>query len=202
MVVQQGSEGTVTLERPRVRTSDVLSDNAKSFEDLLLSPALISSLKLSGFTQPSPVQQSAIPLGRIGSDLIVQAKSGTGKTVAFAVICLLRVKVAVTLPQVGWMWCPPASLSSPVPWASCQPNQVSSRFPRLHYFGLHTWYAHCMTHSQTQDQAKTGQNICNPVRVYCGNVQKEYLGISPLVCPSVPQMYETQYGTDTDALYI
>lgn len=113
MVVQQGSEGAVPLERSRVRTSDVLSDNAKSFEDLLLSPALISSLKLSGFTQPSPVQQSAIPLGRIGSDLIVQAKSGTGKTVAFAVICLLRVKAAVTLPQVSWVWCSPEHEKDP-----------------------------------------------------------------------------------------
>ncbi|MEW5310630.1 MAG: hypothetical protein WDW38_002409 [Sanguina aurantia] len=99
MALDSESLGLAPTERPRVRTSDVLSDNAKSFEDLLLSPALISSLKLSGFTQPSPVQQSAIPLGRIGSDLIVQAKSGTGKTVAFAVICLLRVKAAVTLPQ-------------------------------------------------------------------------------------------------------
>lgn len=101
MALDKESVGLAPAERPRVRTSDVLSDNAKSFEDLLLSPALISSLKLSGFTQPSPVQQSAIPLGRIGSDLIVQAKSGTGKTVAFAVICLLRVKAAVSLPQVS-----------------------------------------------------------------------------------------------------
>jgi ATP-dependent RNA helicase DDX20 len=37
----------------------------------------------------------------MGSDLIVQAKSGTGKTVTFAVICLERVKVEVKATQVG-----------------------------------------------------------------------------------------------------
>ena len=36
-------------------------------------------LNLSGFTIPSPVQRAAIPLGRLGADLVVQAKSG-GRT--------------------------------------------------------------------------------------------------------------------------
>lgn len=66
---------------------------------------LIHSLAAAGFQTPSPVQQAAIPLGRLGSDLIVQAKSGTGKTVTFAVICLERVKLEVAAVQVraGYM---------------------------------------------------------------------------------------------------
>jgi ATP-dependent RNA helicase DDX20 len=37
------------------------------------------------------VQRAAIPLGRTGADLVVQAKSGTGKTITFGAILLERV---------------------------------------------------------------------------------------------------------------
>uniref|UniRef100_F7ALE3 Probable ATP-dependent RNA helicase DDX20 n=1 Tax=Equus caballus TaxID=9796 RepID=F7ALE3_HORSE len=45
-------------------------------------------LRAAGFERPSPVQLKAIPLGRCGFDLIVQAKSGTGKTCVFSTIAL------------------------------------------------------------------------------------------------------------------
>ena len=82
----------------RERTADVQAD--KTFSDLALPTEMVQALAACGFDRPSPVQQAAIPLGRTGSDLIVQAKSGTGKTAVFAVICLLRLKKDVTSPQV------------------------------------------------------------------------------------------------------
>ena len=56
-------------------------------------------LNLSGFTIPSPVQRAAIPLGRLGADLVVQAKSGTGKTVTFGAILCERVDRSSAYPQ-------------------------------------------------------------------------------------------------------
>lgn len=50
--------------------------------------------------RPSPVQTAAIPLGRLGADLIVQAKAGTGKTLVFGTICLEKLQPEVALPQV------------------------------------------------------------------------------------------------------
>lgn len=86
---------------PRARTQDVVAhEDGRTFEDLLLPAPLIASLQKAGFTRPSPVQQAALPLGRLGSDLIVQAKSGTGKTVVFAIICLERVKLSQSTTQV------------------------------------------------------------------------------------------------------
>jgi ATP-dependent RNA helicase DDX20 len=84
-------------QQARWRSEDVQSD--KTFVDLGLPAALTNALSACGFTRPSPVQQAAIPLGRLGSDLIVQAKSGTGKTVVFAVIILERVKTAENFLQ-------------------------------------------------------------------------------------------------------
>lgn len=70
---------------------------------LLITARWISVLPLAaaaGFVKPSPVQAAAIPLGLVGCDLIVQAKSGTGKTVCFGTISLLRVHPGVAQPQV------------------------------------------------------------------------------------------------------
>eukprot|EP00879_Flechtneria_rotunda_P028089 GHRR01030167.1.p1 GENE.GHRR01030167.1~~GHRR01030167.1.p1 ORF type:complete len:147 (+),score=18.92 GHRR01030167.1:79-519(+) len=82
----------------RYRTSDVQSD-ACSFNDLLLPAPLVNALTAAGLVRPSPVQNAAIPIGRVGTDLIVQAKSGTGKTAVFAVILLEKVSVDVPTPQ-------------------------------------------------------------------------------------------------------
>lgn len=84
----------------RYRTSDVESD-ASSFADLLLPAPLVQALAAAGFERPSPVQKLAIPLGLVGTDLIVQAKSGTGKTCVFAVIALQSIQADVPTPQVG-----------------------------------------------------------------------------------------------------
>ncbi|ELT95649.1 hypothetical protein CAPTEDRAFT_110471 [Capitella teleta] len=70
------------------RTHDVLSGETVDFPGLLLSAPVLKGLKEAGFERPSPIQLKTIPLGRCGLDLIVQAKSGTGKTCVFAVIAL------------------------------------------------------------------------------------------------------------------
>ncbi|KAM4044928.1 putative ATP-dependent RNA helicase DDX20 isoform 1-T2 [Anomaloglossus baeobatrachus] len=74
----------------RPRTGDVLQgpDEAADFSSLLLSRPVLEGLEAAGFTKPSPIQSKAIPLGRCGLDLIVQAKSGTGKTCVFSTVAL------------------------------------------------------------------------------------------------------------------
>ncbi|XP_029910747.1 putative ATP-dependent RNA helicase DDX20 [Myripristis murdjan] len=72
----------------RKRTDDVLLSEGIDFGSLLLSPAVLQGLAAAGFQKPSPIQLKAIPLGRCGLDLIVQAKSGTGKTCVFCTIAL------------------------------------------------------------------------------------------------------------------
>ncbi|NXA39592.1 DDX20 helicase, partial [Eudromia elegans] len=71
------------------RTRDVLVPGGPcDFGSLLLSAPVLAGLQAAGFQRPSPVQLKAIPLGRCGLDLIVQAKSGTGKTCVFSTIAL------------------------------------------------------------------------------------------------------------------
>ncbi|KAL8179119.1 UNVERIFIED_CONTAM: DEAD (Asp-Glu-Ala-Asp) box polypeptide 20 [Gekko kuhli] len=72
-----------------LRTRDVfVPEGPEDFGSLLLSAPVLEGLRAAGFLRPSPVQLKAIPLGRCGLDLIVQAKSGTGKTCVFSTIAL------------------------------------------------------------------------------------------------------------------
>eukprot|EP00884_Botryococcus_braunii_P020562 jgi/Botrbrau1/718/Bobra.160_2s0041.1 len=86
------------MMQSRARTSDV-RPAAESFAELLLPGWLLKGLNDAGFLQPSPVQEAAIPQARCGADLVVQAKSGTGKTAVFGVVAAERVDVDNPNPQ-------------------------------------------------------------------------------------------------------
>jgi ATP-dependent RNA helicase RhlE len=55
-----------------------------TFDDLRLIDPLLRALKSEGYTQPTPIQQQAIPQVAAGKDLLGVAQTGTGKTAAFA----------------------------------------------------------------------------------------------------------------------
>ncbi|HLA31995.1 MAG TPA: DEAD/DEAH box helicase [Pseudomonas sp.] len=62
-----------------------------SFASLGLSEALVRAVESAGYTQPTPVQQRAIPAALQGRDLMVAAQTGTGKTGGFALPILERL---------------------------------------------------------------------------------------------------------------
>ena len=55
------------------------------FEDLSLSKSIQRAVFEEGYTEPTPIQQQAIPVILEGRDLIGCAQTGTGKTGAFAI---------------------------------------------------------------------------------------------------------------------
>jgi ATP-dependent RNA helicase RhlE len=62
-----------------------------SFEALGLSEALVRAVTDLGYTQPTPIQQQAIPAVLAGGDLMAGAQTGTGKTAAFVLPILQRL---------------------------------------------------------------------------------------------------------------
>lgn len=55
----------------------------KSFEELGLSEKTLAAVCDMGYTEPTPVQEQAIPLVLEGRDIVAAAQTGTGKTAAF-----------------------------------------------------------------------------------------------------------------------
>lgn len=63
------------------------------FSALALPPALVENLHSLGYSQMTPIQAAALPILLQGHDLIAQAQTGSGKTAAFALGILARLKV-------------------------------------------------------------------------------------------------------------
>lgn len=55
-----------------------------NFNELGLDPSILKALHEAGYTEPTPIQQKAIPPALSGRDLLGCAQTGTGKTAAFA----------------------------------------------------------------------------------------------------------------------
>ena len=62
-----------------------------SFSALPLPPATLENLQRLGYAAMTPIQAAALPLALAGNDLIAQAKTGSGKTAAFALALLANL---------------------------------------------------------------------------------------------------------------
>lgn len=63
----------------------------RSFDELPLSPALLANLKQLNYLTMTPIQAASLPIALAGHDLIAQAKTGSGKTAAFALSLLTKL---------------------------------------------------------------------------------------------------------------
>ena len=64
---------------------------AHQFQTLPLSPATLANLAQLGYLEMTPIQAATLPAALAGQDLIAQAKTGSGKTAAFALALLARL---------------------------------------------------------------------------------------------------------------
>ncbi|MGE5189242.1 MAG: DEAD/DEAH box helicase [Gemmatimonadota bacterium] len=63
-----------------------------SFEELGLGPEILSAVKAQNYLVPTPIQERAIPLVLEGRDVMGCAQTGTGKTAAFALPIIERLR--------------------------------------------------------------------------------------------------------------
>jgi ATP-dependent RNA helicase RhlE len=63
-----------------------------SFTSLGLSPDLLRTVEEEGYQEPTPVQERAIPFVLEGRDVLAAAQTGTGKTAAFTLPILDRLR--------------------------------------------------------------------------------------------------------------
>lgn len=92
---------TVEIDVQRTNKDSPLY-SVKSFEELNLPKPLLEGIYAMGFTKPSKIQETALPilLAQSPQNLIAQSQSGTGKTAAFLLASLSRVDTTQAYPQV------------------------------------------------------------------------------------------------------
>ena len=62
-----------------------------SFSSLPLNPAMLTNLQRLGYLTMTPIQAASLPAALLGKDIIAQAKTGSGKTAAFALALLANL---------------------------------------------------------------------------------------------------------------
>lgn len=69
------------------------TDKADSlnFHDMELDERLQKAIAKLGWTEPSPIQEAAIPLMLEGRDVLIKARTGSGKTGAFAIPIIQKI---------------------------------------------------------------------------------------------------------------
>ena len=85
----------------------------KPFTELGLSPETLKAVARMGFEEASPVQSAAIPVLMTGRDVVGQSQTGSGKTAAFAIPLIEKVRGERRVPQ-GLILCPTRELAMQV----------------------------------------------------------------------------------------
>ncbi|MEO5771690.1 MAG: DEAD/DEAH box helicase, partial [Burkholderiaceae bacterium] len=94
-------------------TESAVGANSGDFARLPLPPHALQNLQRLGYTAMTPIQAASLPLALAGHDLIAQAKTGSGKTAAFALALLANLNVRRFAVQ-ALVLCPTRELADQV----------------------------------------------------------------------------------------
>ncbi|MDF2463706.1 MAG: box helicase family protein [Ramlibacter sp.] len=83
------------------------------FSTLPLSPATLANLERLGYLEMTPIQAASLPSALLGKDIIAQAKTGSGKTAAFALTLLANLNARRFAVQ-SLVLCPTRELADQV----------------------------------------------------------------------------------------
>ncbi|XP_048129642.1 putative DEAD-box ATP-dependent RNA helicase 29 [Rhodamnia argentea] len=96
-----GPQHLYVSSKAELKRREKQKKKAKSggFESLGLSPDVYRGVKRKGYRVPTPIQRKTMPLILSGGDVVAMARTGSGKTAAFLVPMLEKLKQH--LPQGG-----------------------------------------------------------------------------------------------------
>jgi ATP-dependent RNA helicase RhlE len=87
-----------------------------NFADLNLNPKILKAIEEAGYSEPTPIQQGAIPAALEGKDVLGIAQTGTGKTASFTlpmIHVLARGRARARMPR-SLVLCPTRELAAQV----------------------------------------------------------------------------------------
>ncbi len=109
-VPDAASATTVPTTRTDAATE---AEPGPAFDTLALPPAFVATLTRLGYLRTTPIQAAALPAALAGHDVLAQARTGSGKTAAFALPLLARLDPARFAVQ-ALVLCPTRELADQV----------------------------------------------------------------------------------------
>jgi ATP-dependent RNA helicase DeaD len=104
------SQAETVSPPPPAAPPDTSQATSGSFDDLDLPEEVREGLRQMGYKAPTPVQRECFAHGVAGRDLVVQSKTGSGKTTAFALPIAVRTQKGQNKPQ-ALVLCPTRELA-------------------------------------------------------------------------------------------
>ena len=90
-----------------------MTSASADFASLALPPHVLANLTQLGYLTMTPIQAASLPPALLGRDIIAQAKTGSGKTAAFALALLANLNVRHFAVQ-AMVLCPTRELADQV----------------------------------------------------------------------------------------
>ena len=119
-----------------------------SFEKLNLHPKIFKAIQACGYTQPTPIQQQAIPVILEGKDLMASAQTGTGKTAAFVLPALHHLNQHTPTKRVRVL------ILTPTRELANQITKASSVYGKFSHFNIVNLVGGMPYHHQIRDLAR------------------------------------------------
>ncbi|GAB4833094.1 Putative DEAD-box ATP-dependent RNA helicase 29 [Ancistrocladus abbreviatus] len=100
-MAEESKLGFLVSSKAELRRKEKEKKKAKSggFEALGLSPNVYRAIKWKGYRVPTPIQRKTMPLILLGVDIVAMARTGSGKSAAFLIPMIQKLKQH--LPQGG-----------------------------------------------------------------------------------------------------
>ncbi|MEM8894216.1 MAG: DEAD/DEAH box helicase [Bacteroidota bacterium] len=97
-----------------------MPNQSLTFHDFKLNRQIWNALEDAGFVDPTPIQEKAIPLGLAGHDVMGIAQTGTGKTAAYLLPVIMKLKYAQGADPRAVIFSPTRELASQIESAASQ----------------------------------------------------------------------------------
>ena len=167
-----------------------------NFDELNISDDIKKAIDEMGFEKLTPIQESAIPEALGGSDLIGQAQTGSGKTIAFAIPVLERIFIPDRSPQ-AIILCPTRELCMQV---ASEIEKVGSKIKKLKVLAV---YGGQPIGKQTR-VLKKGVHVVvgTPGRVidHINRGNLDLIGIERVVLDEADEMLEMGFREDIETI--
>lgn len=168
---------------------------ATQFENLGLSASLVQAVEALKYSEPTPIQQQAIPLLIQGRNVVGQAQTGTGKTAAFVLPLLENLKVEKGKVK--------ALILTPTRELAIQVAEAANKFAQFTDFHITTVYGGQSYEIQIR-QLKRGTDIVvgTPGRLM-DLMRKGYLDLSHVnyvVLDEADEMLDMGFAEDVETI--
>ena len=163
------------------------------FEELNVSPDIVKGLKEMGLVEPTTIQEKTIPLIKAGKDVIGISKTGSGKTAAFGIPIIEKIK-----PRGGMQ----ALIIAPIRELSVQITKELRKFGKHIKFSTATIYGGVSINPQIGDIRRADIVIGTPGRLrdHLDNEGMDMSNLKVVVLDEADKMVEMGFVEDVRAI--